>query len=64
MSDTTTTAPSAGRTSPNAAYAARAQRFASRKRVDQLATGLALLAMAFGLFWLYHRLPIERKAEA
>jgi phosphate transport system permease protein len=53
MSDTTTTAPSAGRTSPNAAYAARAQRFASRKRVDQLATGLALLAMAFGLFWLF-----------
>lgn len=30
----------------------RAERFAQRKRVNQLATGLALVAMAFGLFWL------------
>lgn len=32
--------------------ASRAARFAQRKRVDQIATGLALFAMAFGLFWL------------
>ncbi len=31
----------------------RAAKFAGRKRVNQLATGLALLAMAFGLFWLF-----------
>ena len=30
----------------------RAARFAQRKRINQLATGLALVAMAFGLFWL------------
>jgi phosphate transport system permease protein len=28
-------------------------KFARRKRVNQLATGLALSAMAFGLFWLF-----------
>jgi phosphate transport system permease protein len=32
--------------------AARAAVFASRKRINTLATGLALAAMAFGLFWL------------
>jgi phosphate transport system permease protein len=31
----------------------RAAKFASRKRVNQLATGLSLAAMAFGLFWLF-----------
>jgi phosphate transport system permease protein len=31
----------------------RAARFAQRKRVNTLATGLALAAMAFGLFWLF-----------
>lgn len=31
----------------------RAAKFARRKRVNQLATGLALAAMAFGLFWLF-----------
>jgi len=31
----------------------RAAKFASRKRVNQLATSLALAAMAFGLFWLF-----------
>jgi phosphate transport system permease protein len=31
----------------------RAARFAQRKRVNYLATGLALAAMAFGLFWLF-----------
>ena len=30
----------------------RAARFAQRKRVNYVATGLALAAMAFGLFWL------------
>ncbi|MEN9373712.1 MAG: hypothetical protein RIR79_1264 [Pseudomonadota bacterium] len=33
--------------------AMRAARFAQRKRTDQIATGLALFAMAFGLFWLF-----------
>lgn len=32
---------------------ARAAKFARRKRVNQIATGLALAAMAFGLFWLF-----------
>ncbi len=31
----------------------RAARFAQRKRVNYIATGLALAAMAFGLFWLF-----------
>jgi phosphate transport system permease protein len=31
----------------------RAAKFAHRKRVNQVATGLALSAMAFGLFWLF-----------
>ncbi|MES2949925.1 MAG: phosphate ABC transporter permease PstA [Pseudomonadota bacterium] len=31
----------------------KASKFARRKRVNQLATGLALTAMAFGLFWLF-----------
>jgi phosphate transport system permease protein len=31
----------------------RAVRFAQRKRVNYVATGLALAAMAFGLFWLF-----------
>lgn len=31
----------------------RAARFAQRKRVNYVATGLALAAMAFGLFWLF-----------
>ena len=30
----------------------RAARFASRKRVNQVALTLSLLAMAFGVFWL------------
>ena len=33
--------------------ATRAARFAQRKRVNTVATGLALAAMAFGLFWLF-----------
>ncbi|MDE2418236.1 MAG: phosphate ABC transporter permease PstA [Burkholderiales bacterium] len=31
----------------------RAAKFAQRKRVNTVATGLALAAMAFGLFWLF-----------
>ncbi|MBX9816491.1 MAG: phosphate ABC transporter permease PstA [Burkholderiaceae bacterium] len=31
----------------------RAARFAQRKRINYIATGLALAAMAFGLFWLF-----------
>lgn len=31
----------------------RAKKFAQRKRVNMVATGLALSAMAFGLFWLF-----------
>ena len=31
----------------------RAARFAQRKRVNYIATALALGAMAFGLFWLF-----------
>jgi len=31
----------------------RAARFAQRKRVNYIATGMALAAMAFGLFWLF-----------
>ncbi|WP_296508608.1 phosphate ABC transporter permease PstA [Rhodoferax sp.] len=31
----------------------RSSRFAQRKRVNALATGLALAAMVFGLFWLF-----------
>ena len=30
----------------------REQKYARRKRVNQMAVGLALAAMAFGLFWL------------
>ena len=30
----------------------REQKYARRKRVNQVAVGLALAAMAFGLFWL------------
>lgn len=40
-------------TSTPAATQKRVQKFASRKRVDRLASALALLAMAFGLFWLF-----------
>lgn len=36
-----------------AQYSARQAKFASRKRVNQIATGLALAAMGFGLFWLF-----------
>ncbi len=36
-----------------AQYSARQAKFASRKRVNQMATGLALAAMGFGLFWLF-----------
>ena len=32
---------------------ARRAKFASRKRVNKIATGLALAAMGFGLFWLF-----------
>ncbi len=32
---------------------ARLAKFASRKRVNQIATGLALAAVGFGLFWLF-----------
>ena len=35
------------------AYQLRAAKFAHRKRVNQVATGMALSAMAFGLFWLF-----------
>ena len=31
----------------------RAQKFAQRKFVNQIANALALAAMAFGLFWLF-----------
>ena len=34
-------------------YELRVAKFASRKRVNQLATGMALAAMSFGLFWLF-----------
>ncbi len=34
-------------------HAIRASRFVRRKRTNQIATGLALFAMAFGLFWLF-----------
>ena len=40
-------------TNTNRAYAARAAKFAHRKRINQLATLLALFAMSFGLFWLF-----------
>lgn len=33
--------------------ATRAAKFAQRKRINAVATGLALAAMAFGLFWLF-----------
>lgn len=35
------------------AYQLKLAKFAHRKRVNQLATGLALAAMSFGLFWLF-----------
>ena len=35
------------------AYQLRVAKFAHRKRVNQVATGMALSAMAFGLFWLF-----------
>jgi phosphate transport system permease protein len=35
------------------AHQLRVAKFAHRKRVNQVATGLALSAMAFGLFWLF-----------
>ena len=38
--------------SDTALQAVRAAKFASRQRINWLATGLALSAMAFGLFWL------------
>ncbi len=37
----------------SAAYQLRLAKFAHRKRVNQVATGMALSAMAFGLFWLF-----------
>ncbi len=40
-------------TTANAMYSARAAKFAGRKRINQVATALALSAMAFGLFWLF-----------
>ena len=36
-----------------AAHQLKLAKFARRKRVNQLATGLALAAMSFGLFWLF-----------
>ena len=36
-----------------AAYQLKLAKFAHRKRVNQVATGMALAAMAFGLFWLF-----------
>lgn len=38
---------------PAALLQARQKRFSSRKRINQLALVLSLLAMAFGLFWLF-----------
>ena len=35
------------------AYQMKLAKFAHRKRVNQLATGMALAAMSFGLFWLF-----------
>jgi len=35
------------------AHQMKLAKFAHRKRVNQIATGLALAAMAFGLFWLF-----------
>lgn len=35
------------------AHQMKLAKFAQRKRVNQIATGLALAAMAFGLFWLF-----------
>jgi len=35
------------------AHQMKLAKFAHRKRVNQMATGLALAAMAFGLFWLF-----------
>jgi len=35
------------------AHELRVAKFTHRKRVNQMATGLALMAMAFGLFWLF-----------
>jgi len=35
------------------AHQMKLAKFAQRKRVNQMATGLALAAMAFGLFWLF-----------
>ena len=35
------------------AHQMKVAKFAHRKRVNQLATGMALTAMAFGLFWLF-----------
>jgi len=35
------------------AHQLKLAKFAHRKRVNQIATGLALAAMAFGLFWLF-----------
>lgn len=35
------------------AYQLRVAKFAHRKRVNHVATGLALAAMSFGLFWLF-----------
>ena len=40
-----------------AAYQARAAKFASRKRVNHVATGLAMAAMSFGLPALPNSLP-------
>ena len=40
-------------TTAAALHSARLAKFAGRKRINQLATVLALSAMAFGLFWLF-----------
>ena len=36
-----------------AAHQLKLAKFAHRKRVNQVATGMALIAMSFGLFWLF-----------
>ncbi|MDF1483814.1 phosphate ABC transporter permease PstA [Ramlibacter sp. H39-3-26] len=57
MNRTTTTTPPPGSTAQRRIAAAklaevRATRYASRKRVNQVALTLSLAAMAFGVFWL------------
>lgn len=45
--------PSEGTPMTTHAYQLRVAKFARRKRINQLVTGLALSAMSFGLFWLF-----------